>query len=191
MHPEVQASTWENHTPAMHAYQGGTQAGLGTAATQSSSRKVPGRIWKGITSPGVSLTRPFFPLAFGVPAAMRLPRARSQVQQKSAGTGGRKKQPLSTPLWARILRAPRGPRHPPHAEVMLCVCAPVFVFSESVNANTYTLLLPPPDGPADRLCGSKLTVSGRAGTFIYETFYLQFMTGPSIVAFFKRASFLQ
>lgn len=127
MHPEVQAPTWENHTPAVHAYQGGTQAGLGTAATQSSSRKVPGRIWKGITSPGVSLTRPFFPLAFGVPAAMQLPRARSQVQQKSAGTGGRKKQPLSTPLWARILRAPRGPRHPPHAEVMLCVCAPVFV----------------------------------------------------------------
>lgn len=49
--PPGQAPRWGNHIPAMHDCQGGTQAGLGTAA-QSLSGKVPGRFWKGVTSPG-------------------------------------------------------------------------------------------------------------------------------------------
>lgn len=49
--PPGRAPRWGNHIPAMHDCRGGTQAGLGTAA-QSLSGKVPGRFWKGVTSPG-------------------------------------------------------------------------------------------------------------------------------------------
>lgn len=134
--PPGRAPTWGNHTPAMHDYQGGTQAGLRTAP-QSLSRKVLGRSLQGPHQPGGgfpdtcmrgkapdSSPAPTCSPVFSLPAALPI-RARSQVRQKRAVTERRNEtaplhlcaatNPPSTPratslatCGPRIPRAPRG-----------------------------------------------------------------------------------
>lgn len=95
--------------------------------------------------------------ALGLPAAMLLTGAGSQVQQKLAVTGSTE-QPLCTPLWAGVLRAPRGPWRPPHADVMLCDGALVLACFLGTCQHTHLQpAIPPTRGHRRRLCCSQRT----------------------------------